>query len=132
MSSVLNNILNGYANYFVGPIIGTLIFVIVLFSSYNSSGNFDLITTFCGNTSIVSALILSVALHNILNGKKNCVDLFSISFISLLMSIISILFFKTYSFLHSFAVVSGIFSAFVFFSIFVEIIRKIQNHNETK
>lgn len=132
MSILLNNILKAYANYFLGPIMGTLIFTIVLFSSYNSSGNFDLITAFCGNTSIISGLILSVALHNILNGKKNCVDLFSISFISILTSIISILFFKTYSFLHSFAVVSTMFSAFVFFSIFVEIIKNIQNHNETK
>ncbi len=126
LTTVLNFILRTYANkYFIGPIIFTLAFVIILFSSYNSSNHFDLVATFFGYTTIVSALLLSVFLNNIFNDKKNFADLFTMAFVSLIMSIMTVLFFKTHSFLSNFAIVTSIIATFIFFTIFKGIINKM-------
>lgn len=126
LQNILDSILNAYTKYCIGPIILTAIFTIVLFAPYNSSGNFNLITVFFGHTAIISGLLLSVFAHNVFNGNKHCKELFAIALISLVMSINTILFYKTHSFLNVFAAVSAIFSTFAFFTMFKKMIVKMQ------
>lgn len=127
LNNTLNRILKIYAHkYFIGPIVFTLIFITILFSPFNSASNFDFIINFFSYVMIVSALLLTVFTHHVLNNKRDLTDLFALTFISVIMSIITIIFFKTHSFWSYFALVSSIATAFVFFTIFKELINKIK------
>ena len=127
MSNILDSILKFYANkYFVGPLSFTLIFSVILFSPYTSTGNFDLVISFFGYLIIISALLLCVFIHNIFNDRKDFIDLFAIAFISLITSIMTIIFFRTHSFLSHFAIIGAMVCTFMFFTIFKEIIVKIK------
>lgn len=119
----LNVALKGYANkYFVGPILFTLAFAIVLFYPYDSLQNYDLIASFFSQVAVISTLLLIVCIHNILNQNEKFKELFAVSLTSVMMSVMAIIFFKTYSFLSALSIFSAIIAAFAFFAMFKEII----------
>ena len=119
-------ILRAYAKYFSGPIIFTIITITALLLPSSSTNGFDLSITFFCYITVISGLLLTVFLSNIFNDKNDFMNLFSITFISLLMSIMNIIFLKSHSFLNNFALISSVISTFFFFAIFEEIIDKIQ------
>lgn len=119
-----------YGNkYFLGPLVLTLLCSVILFSPYSSNNDFDLIKVFFSCLAVVSALILAVFLQHLSAGKKDFGDLFSISLISMLLSIMTIGFCKTYSFLAHFSSIFMIAATFAFFTIFKEAINKFKLDN---
>ena len=125
-TNIFSIILRTYTKYFFGPIVFTIIAITALLLPYSSTNGFDLSITFFCYITVISGLLLTVFVNNIFNDKDGFVNLFTITFISLLMSIINIFFLKSHSFLNNFALISSVISTFFFFAIFKEIIDKIQ------
>lgn len=118
----LDFILKLYGNkYYFAPITLTIIAVTIISSRYSANANFDLVSSMFGDMFLGSILLFSLLLQKFLDGKKEVINALTMAFISSILAMFALFFFKTHSFFYNFAMVVAIAAIFAFFAIFKEI-----------
>ena len=96
MNCITNLLMKAFCCIFnIGPIALTILTMFFLVVPYNSTGNFDLGITLLTFITIISAALLVLFLHQLMNGKKDYRLLCNMSFLSMVLSIVNIMLSKT-------------------------------------
>ena len=92
---------------------------------YDASGNFNLTVVFFTFLVLISTALMIIFLHYLATGKKEFIHLFNMAFLTMLLSILTLMLLKTMVILGPIPLLVLIISVFLFYSTLNELINHL-------